>query len=159
MIRGVRFVHTNLIARDWRALAAFYQAVFGCVPVLPERRFSGPVLEAGTGVRGAALQGIHLRLPGHGDGGPTLEIFSCAEPVDGPEPAVNRPGLAHLAFAVESVAEARAEVLAAGGQPVGDVVTLMISDGRAVMWCYVRDPEGNVIELQSAAPSAGPRSS
>ena len=48
MIRGAKYVHTNLIARDWRALAAFYQAVFGCETIPPERNFSGPVLEAGT---------------------------------------------------------------------------------------------------------------
>jgi predicted enzyme related to lactoylglutathione lyase len=30
MIEGARYVHTNLIARDWRALAGFYQRVFGC---------------------------------------------------------------------------------------------------------------------------------
>src|SRR5512135_1157752 len=73
---GVRYVHTNMIARDWRALASFYQTLFGCVPVPPERDFAGPTLEAGTGVPGAALRGVHLRLPGHGSDGPTLEIYS-----------------------------------------------------------------------------------
>jgi predicted enzyme related to lactoylglutathione lyase len=29
------FGHVNLVARDWRALAAFYQRVFDCVPVPP----------------------------------------------------------------------------------------------------------------------------
>jgi hypothetical protein len=38
------YVHTNLIAHDWRALAEFYQQVFGCVPVPPERDLSGPLL-------------------------------------------------------------------------------------------------------------------
>jgi predicted enzyme related to lactoylglutathione lyase len=149
MIRGARFVHTNLIARDWRVLAEFYQQVFGCVPVPPERDFSGPVLEAGTGVSGAAFKGMHLRLPGHEADGPTLEIFSYAAPADGPAPAVNRPGFAHIAFAVESVIDARDEVLAAGGQAVGELVTLAVADGAKVTWCYVRDPEGNIVELQS----------
>jgi predicted enzyme related to lactoylglutathione lyase len=36
MIPHPRYVHTNLIARDWRKLAAFYQLVFGCLPVPPE---------------------------------------------------------------------------------------------------------------------------
>ena len=31
MIEGVRYAHPNLVAHDWRTLAAFYQAVFGCV--------------------------------------------------------------------------------------------------------------------------------
>ena len=74
--RGARYVHTNLIARDWRRLARFYQDVFGCVPVPPERNLSGTEMEAGTGVPGARLQGMHLRLPGTGPDGPTLESSS-----------------------------------------------------------------------------------
>src|SRR4030095_4855614 len=46
MIKGARFVHTNLIARDWRSLVKFYESVFGCVFVPPERNFSGAMLEA-----------------------------------------------------------------------------------------------------------------
>ena len=39
MIAGARYGHTNLIAKDWRALASFYQEQFGCTPVPPERDF------------------------------------------------------------------------------------------------------------------------
>jgi catechol 2,3-dioxygenase-like lactoylglutathione lyase family enzyme len=151
MIRSARYTHTNVIARDWRSLAAFYESVFGCVPVPPERAYSGATLEAGTGVAGASLAGVHLRLPGRGDDGPTLEIFSYAPPADGSAPAINRPGLGHLAFEVDSVQDARREVLAAGGRPVGDVVTLTTAIGTRVTMCYVTDPEGNILELQSWA--------
>jgi catechol 2,3-dioxygenase-like lactoylglutathione lyase family enzyme len=147
MIPGARYVHTNLIARDWQALATFYESLFGCIRVPPERTYSGPVLEAGTGVPGATLSGVHLRLPGHGPNGPTVEIYSYSQISDGPPPAVNRPGLAHLAFEVASVEDGRQEVLAAGGQSVGDVVTFTTQAGAAVTWCYVTDPEGNIIEL------------
>jgi len=151
MIEGVRYAHTNLIARDWRALAGFYESLLGCVPVPPERDYSGAELEAGTGVPGAAIAGVHLRLPGHGPQGPTLEIYSYSPASHGPVPAVNRPGLAHLAFEVASVSDARAQVLAAGGSAVGDVVTLTTALGARVTWCYVTDPEGNILELQSWA--------
>ena len=149
MIQGAKYVHTNLVARDWRALAEFYCAVFGCVVVPPERDFSGPSLEAGTGVPGASLQGVHLGLPGQGADGPTLEVFGYSPLAEGEPPKVNQPGLGHLAFAVPSVPDARTEVLAAGGSQIGDIVTLTIANGRQVTWCYVCDPEGNVIELQS----------
>ena len=149
MIEGARYAHTNLIARDWKALAGFYQSVFGCELVPPEREYSGPVLEAGTGIADAALAGVHLRLPGHGPGGPTLEIYAYSPRADGPPPAVNRPGLAHLAFEVAAVEEARREILAVGGRAVGEVVTLATSAGTRVTWCYVTDPEGNIIELQA----------
>jgi catechol 2,3-dioxygenase-like lactoylglutathione lyase family enzyme len=66
MIDGVRFGHTNLIARDWRRLAGFYTELFGCALVPPERNYSGSILERGTGIPGAALTGAHLRLPGYG---------------------------------------------------------------------------------------------
>ena len=111
-----KYVHTNLIARDWRSLAGFYQRLFGCVPVPPERDFQGEKLEAGTGIPGAHLQGVHLRLPGYGDSGPTLEIFNYNILKDRPETAVNRPGFGHIAFQVADVPAARAEVLANGGQ-------------------------------------------
>jgi predicted enzyme related to lactoylglutathione lyase len=62
---------------------------------------------------------------------------------------VNRPGFGHIAFSVEDVASARETVLAAGGKPVGEVVTVSLTGGAQVTWCYVTDPEGNVIELQS----------
>jgi predicted enzyme related to lactoylglutathione lyase len=149
MISGARYVHTNLVARDWRRLARFYQDVFGCVPVLPERDLSGTEMEAGTGVTGARLQGMHLRLPGTGSDGPTLEVFQYSEPAADVARVANRPGFAHIAFAVDSVADARDQVLSHGGAPVGEVVTVAVSTTARVTWCYVRDPEGNIIELQA----------
>ena len=146
---NARYVHTNLIAHDWHALADFYQRVFGCVPVPLERDLSGPSMEAGTGLPGAHLRGMHLRLPGYGDAGPTLEIFNYNTLEDRPATAVNRPGFGHIAFAVDDVHAARAAVLAAGGRPVGEVVTVQIASSAQVIWCYVADPEGNVIELQA----------
>jgi len=144
-----RYVHTNLIAHDWHALADFYQRVFGCIPLPPERDLGGPIMEAGTGVPGAQLRGMHLRLPGYGDNGPTLEIFNYTSLEDRSTTAVNRPGFAHIAFAVDAVHAAREAVLAAGGRSVGEVVTTSIATGAKVTWCYVTDPEGNIIELQA----------
>ena len=90
---------------------------------------------------------MHLRLPGLGEGGPTLEVFQYVEEADG-TPAVNRPGLAHLAFAVEDVGTAAQAVLDAGGSAVGEAVTVDIPGAGRITFAYVADPEGNVIELQ-----------
>ncbi len=144
-----RFVHTNLIARDCQQLARFYESVFGCVPVPPERDYQSPELDAGTGLVGTRLRGWHLRLPGHGASGPTLEIFSYEPSGAEAERGISSPGFGHIAFDVEDVEASRAEVLAAGGGPIGEVVKLRTADGRWVTWCYVSDPEGNAIELQS----------
>ena len=147
---GARFGHVNVIARDWRRLADFYTAVFGCELVPPERDYAGEVLSRGTSVPDASLRGAHLRLPGHGDGGPTIEIYTYGtnEPPAG-SPAANREGWGHIAFAVDDVNQAREAVLAAGGGQLGEVVTTQTADGRRVTWVYLSDPEGNLVELQS----------
>ena len=144
-----RYVHTNLIADDWQRLSEFYQNVFDCIPVPPERDYAGAELSSATGIANASLRGIHLLLPGFGPDGPTLEIFQYGQNLAGHPRAVNQPGFGHIAFEVDDVAAARSEVLARGGTAVGDLVDLTTSDGRKVSWCYVKDIEGNIIELQA----------
>jgi catechol 2,3-dioxygenase-like lactoylglutathione lyase family enzyme len=146
LARGVKLAHVNLVARDWDRLAAFYERVFGCTRVLPERDLSEPWLEAGTGVQGARIRGVHLRLPG-GDG-PTIEIFAYWPALDALPTAPNRPGWGHSALAVADVAAARAAVLEAGGSALGELITTEIEGAGEITFAYVADPEGNVIELQ-----------
>jgi len=145
---SARYVHTNLVARDWRRLVAFYVDVLGCAAVPPQRDLSGAWLEAATGLTNARVQGIHLRLPGHGPTGPTLEVFAYDEPAEAVAPQINRPGLAHLAFAVDDLPAAVAAVLAAGGSLVGEVVDTTIPGVGELCFAYAADPEGNIVELQ-----------
>jgi catechol 2,3-dioxygenase-like lactoylglutathione lyase family enzyme len=148
-IEGARFGHVNVTSRDWRRLAAFYGDLLGLEIVPPERDYSGLDLEAATAVAGAHLTGAHLRLPGHGPDGPTLEIYEyeAVEPFAGTR--IDRAGWGHIAFQVPEVRAALAEVAAAGGGRVGEVVRLTTVDGRHVTWCYATDPDGNIIELQA----------
>lgn len=156
VIRGARFGHVNIVADDWRRLADFYVDLFGCELVPPERDYSGTDLARGTGVADAALKGAHLRLPGYAADGPTLEIYTYERSEAREAPAANRLGIGHLAFAVDDVNAARQAVLGAGGEAVGAVVTLQTAAGRRVTWCYVTDPEGNIVELQSWGPAPRP---
>ena len=145
---STRYVHTSLIASDWRRLAAFYQDAFGCVPVLPERNLSGAWLDRATGIDGARITGIHLRLPGHGESGPTLEIFEYEPARERPRDCRNSPGLAHLAFEVDDVESAARAVLEHGGSTVGELTNKEIPGAGVITFQYLADPEGNVIELQ-----------
>jgi predicted enzyme related to lactoylglutathione lyase len=146
-----RYAHTNLTAKDWRRLARFYGAVFGCQPVPPERDLSGDWLDALTAVSKAHLTGLHLSLPGFGKDGPTLEIFSYDEMKSGPAPIVNEPGFGHIAFQVDDVSAAVDAVKAAGGGMVGEVATTKVEGVGILTVAYARDPEGNIVELQNWA--------
>ena len=143
-----KYAHTNLIARDWRRLVRFYSEVFGCVAKGPERDLSGAWLDQVTSLRNAHLCGVHLRLPGCDDDGPTLEIFSYEEMVEGQMPAANECGFAHIAFAVDDVDQALEAAIAAGGSTVGDVATTQVDGVGVLRVVYARDPEGNIVELQ-----------
>lgn len=145
---SARFVHTNIVARDWRRLARFYEQVFSCIPVPPERHISGQWIEAATGVPNAQIDGVHLRLPGYGEAGPTLEIFQYNQEASALPPAINRPGFAHIAFAVDDVDAARDAVIDNGGARVGEVVSLDVPGAGRVTFAYVTDSEGNIVELQ-----------
>jgi predicted enzyme related to lactoylglutathione lyase len=151
---NARFAHTNLVAQDWKRLARFYGQVFGCTPVPPERDLAGQWLDEATGIPGAHIRGIHLRLPGHGDAGPTLEVFQYDAEEDGLAPArtlrvrADRPGFGHIAFAVDDVEATRQAVLAAGGGELGKVVSVEVAGAGAITFAYLTDPEGNIVEVQ-----------
>lgn len=151
-----RFAHANIVARDWRKLARFYGEVFGCTPVPPERDLSGVWLEKATGISNAHLRGIHMRLPGHGPEGPTLEIFQYDQEESRPRTAVNRGGFAHIAFVVDDVEAGLDAVKKAGGGAVGDIVSLVVAGAGTVTLVYATDPEGNIIELQSWSKERNP---
>src|SRR5262245_19923433 len=122
-IQGARFGHVNLTGADWRRLAAFYTDLFGCTVVPPERDYRGADLDAATGLPGAHLTGAHLRLPGHGESGPTIEIYQYDTVEGGRPPKVDRAGWGHVAFQVPDVTAALEAVQAAGGGRVGGGIT------------------------------------
>jgi predicted enzyme related to lactoylglutathione lyase len=145
----MKYAHTNIIAKDWKKLSLFYQKVFECVPLPPERDLSGEWLERLTGIEGVHIVGEHLKLPNYEGDSPTLEIFSYNEAnTDNPK-SLNGAGLSHLAFEVDDVAETLNKVVANGGSPIGEIVSKEYSGIGIATFVYCRDIEGNIIELQS----------
>jgi len=145
----MKYKHTNIIAKDWRALARFYEEVFGCVRVPPERHLEGEWLAKGTGVPGARFSGVHLRLPGCGESGPTLEIYQYSRNKQRSASAANREGFSHIAFEVDDVAQMLEQILTHGGKSIGSVVSQDLEGIGRLTFVYVADPEGNILELQS----------
>jgi predicted enzyme related to lactoylglutathione lyase len=143
-----KYVHTNLIARDWKRLVRFYKEVFGCETKGPERDLSADWLYRVNSVPNAHLRGVHLRLPGYGDDGPTLEIFSYDQLIERELPSANECGFGHIAFAVDDVDEALHAVIGAGGSAVGEIATAEVKGVGQLRVVYARDPEGNIVELQ-----------
>ncbi len=145
----MRFAHTNIVAKDWRKLSEFYVKVFDCKIKPPERNLSGAWLDRATGLQNAALEGVHLLLPGHGDNGPTLEIFSYRKMQDGSLMMADHIGITHIAFEVLDVDRTLDEAIKQGGQPLGQITEKAVDGVGELKFVYFRDPEGNIVEIQS----------
>lgn len=145
----IKYVHTNLIAKDWRKLSGFYTEVFGCAPVYPERDLYGEWADEMTGIKDVRIRGVHLRLPGCEDG-TTLEIFEyepAAQRMQAPQ--IHLAGFGHIAFHTDSVEALLDKVLKHGGEKLGDIVSTEIPGVGLLTVVYARDPEGNFIEIQN----------
>ncbi len=144
-----RYVHTNIIAKDAKKLIDFYKKVFHCKSINETRDLQGVWLDRLTGLNNAHITGEHLLLPGYAQDHPTLEIFSYDVLEGTIFWEINRPGIAHMAFEVDDVEATLAEAIREGGSNVGELVTAAYPNGKEAVFVYVRDPEGNILELQS----------
>ena len=145
----MRFAHTNIAAKSWRALADFYIRVFECSIKPPQRNLSGDWLDRATGLKNACLEGVHLILPGYGANAPTLEIFTYTDMHTREPLMANHTGYTHIAFEVEDVDAIFKRALSLGAEELGRPIEKVIENVGVLKFVYLRDPEGNIIEIQS----------
>lgn len=151
---AISFGHVAILAEDVELLATFYTQVFGCTRNGPPRDLSGAALETGMGLAGAHVRGVHLTLPGGAQSDsdsvgspPVLEIFSLPS-AKATVRDVDRLGLMHLCFRVDDLRRTVAAVTASGGSMQGAVATVGVEGVGSADFVYLRDPEGNLVELQ-----------
>ena len=80
------------------------------------------------------------------DGSDMFEVVRFHSPSAGAQelaPAANRPGLRHVAFKVDDVRGVVECVREAGWETVGEIVNFE----STFLLCYVRGPEGLIVEL------------
>ena len=147
----IRYVHTNIIAKDCDKLIHFYKEVLHCTSINEKRDQKGGWLEQLTGIKDAHIIGEHLLLPGHGKTHPTLEIYSYDSMVETGLLNPNHTGIAHLAFEVDDVEEMVQKIIEHGGSLVGEIVIVKnhTNTDKTAKFAYTRDIEGNIVELQS----------
>jgi len=138
----LRYLHTNIVAKDWRKISQFYQDVFGCKPMDPQRNYSGEWIENAHGIKGVEVEGEHIELPGYGEDGPTFEIFSFKpEGTQGPLKMYDY-GFAHICFEVDDIGETLRMIEGCGG-----TIISTFPDNYNERCVFTKDPEGNIVEI------------
>ncbi len=147
----IRLAHVSITAKDLTGLREFYEKALGFVEARPERGFSGGWLGKGTGVPGAEIRRVHLRLPDSRGDGAHLELIEYASTAgEAAPPAADRAGLRHIAFETGSAREItrlRDTIIENGGGELGEISVKEIDGLGTVTFVYMTDPEGNIIEL------------
>jgi catechol 2,3-dioxygenase-like lactoylglutathione lyase family enzyme len=135
------FVHIGLVVEDLGETVRFLAMLgFDCGE---PGMFSGEWIDRIIGLENVTVETVMARAP---DGSDVFEVVRFDSPSAGAQelaPAANRPGLRHVAFKVDDVRGVVDRVREAGWETVGEIVDFE----NTFLLCYVRGPEGLIVEL------------
>jgi catechol 2,3-dioxygenase-like lactoylglutathione lyase family enzyme len=141
--------HVGITVKDLDASISFYHDVLGLAFVNePSPWFDAPELGPAVGVPGAALRQVSLRL-----GDTTLELLEYSSPPSATERPLtsNSLGASHVAFLVDDIHAAKAELEAKGIAFYSDVNVVDEGVLAGWRWVYFEDPDGYPLELVEVA--------
>jgi catechol 2,3-dioxygenase-like lactoylglutathione lyase family enzyme len=134
------FVHIGLVVEDLDETIRFLALLgFDCSK---PATFSGGWIGRIIGLENVTVEVVMARAPD----GSEFEVVRFHSPCAGaqePAPAANRPGLRHVAFKVDNVRGVVDRVREGGWDTVGEIVDFE----STFLLCYVRGPEGLIVEL------------
>jgi catechol 2,3-dioxygenase-like lactoylglutathione lyase family enzyme len=136
-----RMEHVGIVVDDLAAATAFFVELG--LELQGQWSVDGDWVDRVVGLEGIRVDAAMMETPdGHG----RLELvkFHAPSGPDGdPDAPANTPGLRHLAFAVDDIDAVLAGLRAHGGELVGEVERYE----DIYRLCYLRGPEGIIVEL------------
>jgi catechol 2,3-dioxygenase-like lactoylglutathione lyase family enzyme len=136
-----RIDHVGIIVNDLPAAKAFFLD-FG-LEMLGEGKVEGEWVERIIGLHDVKEEVVMLRTP---DGEANIELVKFYKPTDEKgmqRPLANTLGIRHIAFAVEDIEAVVAKLKKKGAELFGEIQNYE----NAYKLCYVRGPEGIILEL------------
>jgi catechol 2,3-dioxygenase-like lactoylglutathione lyase family enzyme len=135
------FVHVGLVVEDLDATVRFLELLG--LDCSEPGVFSGDWIDRIIGLENAMVETVMARAADGTDMFEVVRFRSPAAAAGEPAPAANRPGLRHVAFKVDDVRGVVDRVGEAGWETVGEIVNFE----DTFLLCYVRGPEGLIVEL------------
>ncbi len=135
-----RIHHTGFVVRDLEKAVEFYRDVIGLTVADTREREGGPISQV------VGYEGTHLKIADVWTGdGHKLELIQYVHPAgaDRSSSERNTLGASHLAFEVDDIESTYERIVSQGARKLNPPVELV--PGKK--GCYLRDPDGNWIEL------------
>ena len=136
-----RMDHVGIVVGDLAVATAFFVELG--LELEGEATVEGRVVDRINGLEGVRADIAMMRTP---DGHRRLELITYQTPPGpggDPRAPANAPGIRHLCFAVEGIDDLLDRLRAHGAELVGELEQYE----NSYRLCYVRGPEGIIIEL------------
>ncbi|QFU88474.1 VOC family protein [Amycolatopsis sp. YIM 10] len=144
MSKVKRMEHVGVVVGDLEAAKAFFVELG--LELEGEASLEGPTIDQINGLNGVRADVAMMRTP---DGSGRLELCKYHTPShqggDSRAPA-NTPGIRHILFSVEGIDEVLERLRPHGAELVGELTQYE----NSYRLCYVRGPEGIIVELAEA---------
>jgi catechol 2,3-dioxygenase-like lactoylglutathione lyase family enzyme len=132
--------HIGVVVNDFPAAKAFFLALG--LEAQGEGEVEGEWVDRVIGLEHAKVTYAMLRVP---DGGANIELIKFHAPLEQSEvqtPFANTPGIRHLAFVIEGIEAVVEKLESRGAEMLGKITNI-----GSFKLCYIRGPEGMIIEL------------
>ena len=149
MLTGIN--HAGITVSDLDRALGFYRDVLGLeVFVVAER--TDETIGQIVGYPGARIKLAFCGVPGDSA---RVELLQYLHPTGAPNDGETfRPGSGHVCFWVSDIEEMYARLVASGYQPRSAApVTVVQGPSAGIKALYVRDPDGNSVELSQPPPA------
>ena len=152
----MRVNHVNIVVSDMERSLAFYVGLLG-MRVTFEADLEGAWIDTVTGLPGVSARCVFCQPP---EGGARFELLEYRSPPGAALHENARPntaGLRHVAFEVDDLAAWHARLREAGVEFVSAPVTVPFGvAGSRKRLCYLRDPDGVLVEIADYVSEARP---
>ena len=143
--------HTGITVSNLERSLAFWRDVLG-FEFSHRAHQTGEMASEITGVPGAELSLAVVKAPGH-----KIEMLEYHAPADRKVTSTSRPcdvGSVHIALIVDNLDAVLQKIAASGWKAHGKPQALTVGPNAGKRVIYVRDPDGNTIELMQPPDSS-----